>query len=404
MLAYQTAYLKAHYPAEFMAAVLSSDMDNTDKVVGFYQECGAMLLEVAPPNINLNDYPFSVSQGQHSNESDRGTHANKRAGAGTIQYGLGAIKGVGEAAAKHIVEERKANGPYCDLFDFCARVDLHKVSRRTIEPLIYSGAMDMFGVNRTTLLASVDKAIKAADQKQKSAAQVDLFATMEETAPDYEVIEREDSLQKLEHEKAVLGHYLSGHPIKIYENELSFFTTTNLFHLSEHLGQSVTVAGLLIDIRRIITKTGRRMAILKLEDRFGTVEVTLFSKIFETVAPYLEKNQIYIVNGKVEEDSFNQSVRMLGESVDHLDIKRAQLAKRLVIFAESLSQAENLIVNLSPVIEPFQGGDCPIQVVYKTKDAKAKLDFGKEWKVSPKSALLAQLKQLCGEAFVKVGY
>ncbi|MDP1574899.1 MAG: DNA polymerase III subunit alpha [Coxiellaceae bacterium] len=388
LISYQTAYLKAHYPAEFMAAVLSSDMDNTDKVVGFYHECGAMLLTVLLPNINISDFSFAVNAKGH------------------IKYGLGAIKGVGEAAARLIVSEREKNGPYKNLFDFCQRLNSHTVSRRTIEPLIYAGAMDDFGVNRPTLIASVDKAIKSADQKNKSAShgQVDLFSMIEEVAPEYVMVTHDDMLQKLENEKAVLGHYLSGHPIKIYENELSYFTTTHLGDLTQQVGKSVAIAGLLIDLRRVITKQGRRMAILKLEDRHGVVEITLFNKLFETVAPYLEKNQIYIVSGKIEEDNFNQGVRMLAESIDHLDIKRAQLAKRLVILTESLSQAENVIVNLMPVIKPYQGGHCPIQVIYKTADAKAKIDLGKEFSVHPKSTLLAQLKQLCGESYVKVGY
>ena len=392
LISYQTAYLKAHYPAEFMAAVLSSDMDNTDKVVSFYHECQSMELKILPPNINDSDFPFRVNA------------------KGEIAYGLGAIKGVGEAAALHIAFDRKNNGNYRDLFDFCERVDLHRVSRRTIEPLIHSGAMDSFGVNRATLFASVDKAIKSAGQKQKteSVGQVDLFGSFaadnNHHAPVDYVVSYEDALQKLENEKAVLGHYLSGHPIKIYENELLRLTTCRLSDLSKQLGKSVTVAGLLIDLRKVITKQGRRMAIIAMEDRSGTVEMTLFNKVFETAAPYLEKNQIYIVHGKVEEDSFNQNIRMLVESIEHLDIKRAQLAKRLVIFVESQSHVDKLLADLPPVIQPFAGGDCPIHVFYKKDEAKAKIELGKNWSVHPKNALLAQLKQLCGEEWVKVGY
>jgi DNA polymerase-3 subunit alpha len=351
-----------------------------------------MGLNILAPNINEADFQFRVNA------------------KGEITYGLGAIKGVGEAAALHIVSERKTNGDYRDLFDFCERVDLHRVSRRTIEPLIHSGAMDGFGVNRATLFASVDKAIKSAGQKQKteSAGQVDLFGSFaaddDNQAPVDYVLSHEDALQKLEREKAVLGHYLSGHPIKIYENEIARLTTCRLADLSKQLGKSVTVAGLLIDLRKVITKQGRRMAIITMEDRTGAVEMTMFSKVFETAAPYLEKNQVFIVHGKVEEDSFNQNVRILVESIEHLDIKRAQLAKRLVIFAQTQSDAEKLISDLPAVISPYTGGHCPIQVFYKKDDAKAKIELGKNWCVHPKNALLAQLKQLCGEEWVKVGY
>ena len=146
------------------------------------------------------------------------------------------------------------------------------------------------------------------------------------------------------------------------------------------------------------------MAILTLEDRTGIIEVTLFSKLLNEVGAILEKNQVYIIHGKVEEDNFNQNVRMLAESIEHLDVKRAQLAKRLVIFVESENQVEKLLADLPPIMLPFQGGRCPVQVFYKTSDAKAKLDLSDKWSVHPKNALIAQLKQLCGEEFVKVGY
>lgn len=392
LLAYQTAYLKAHYPAEFMSAVLSSDMDNTDKVVAFYHECQSMQLTVISPHINLSDYAFTVNV------------------EGNIHYGLGAIKGVGQAAAVHIVNERKKNGHYRHLFDFCERLNLHTVSRRTLEPLIFSGAMDCFSVNRKTLLASIARAIKAADQKRRtvSAGQSDLFgATLhddKECHVDYVVMNHEDAVERLEAEKAVLGQYLSGHPIKIFENEIKYFTTASLIALSQYIGKSVTIAGLLINLKRVVTKQGKRMAILTMEDRTGVVELTLFNKLYETAAPYLEKNQVYVVRGKVEEDRFNQNARILAESIEHLDNKRAQLAKRLVIFAESEKAVEKLLADLQPIIAPYCGGCCPIQVMHQTADTKVTTELGKDWCVHPKNALIAQLKQACGEGCVKVGY
>ena len=391
LLAYQTAWLKAHYPAEFMAAVLSSDMDNTDKVVGFYRECFAMKLTVHMPNVNAGDYQFKVND------------------AGEINYGLGAVKGVGEAAALHIVEERETNGPYKHLFDFCERVDLHKVTRRTLEPLVRSGAMDIFGKTRSTLLASIEQAIKGAEQirKNKSAGQNDLFGGQSDeqsSDPDYMIVPAEEELTRLNGEKETLGMYVSGHPIKIYENEISHFTSCNLGDLAMHMGKNVVVAGLLVAIKKIITKKGRRMAILTLEDRTGVSEMTVFSKLYDEVSPYLEMNQVYVVNGKVEEDTFNQGVRMVLESIDHLDNKRAGLAKRLVIFADDALNAEQLMETLPAIIAPYQGGNCPVAFIYKNDEAKAKLQLGDEWSVHPKNALLAALKQTCGEAQVKVAY
>ena len=391
LLAYQTAYLKAHYPAEFMAAVLSSDMDHTEKVVSFYHECESMKLNILPPNINEGEFAFKVKDSKK------------------LTYGLGAIKGVGQAAAEHIVSERNQNGNYRDLFDFCERLDLHKVSRRTIEPLIKSGAMDIFNVNRATLLASIHTAFKSAEQarKNKSVGQIDLFSASshkeESQAVNY-IIAKEDETEKLANEKETLGMYLTGHPIKIYENEIAHFTTCALNQLPNQLGKSIAVAGLLINIKKIITKSGKRMAILTMEDRTGQADMMMFSRLYDETSPYLEKNQVYIVRGKVEEDSFNQSARLLIEEIENLDNKRAALAKRVVIFVKTEADMQKLMLALPPLTQLFSGGDCPLTLAYQNKDAKAKLELGNQWRVHPKNALLAQLKQLCGEEFVKVAY
>lgn len=393
LLSYQTAWLKAHYPAEFMAAVLSSDMDNTDKVVGFYQECMEMKLTVLKPDINSGRHAFFVNDD------------------GKIVYGLGAIKGVGESAVINFVQEREQNGLFKDLFDFCARVDLHKVSRRTLEPLIRSGAMDGFGQSRATLLASINRAIKAADQQKKNASlgQHDLFGAVssqdnESRVVDYVIQPESDDLTRLEGEKETLGMYLSGHPIQIYEHEIDYFTTCRLGELNRHMGKSVTVAGLLIGVRRVITKSGRRMGIVMLEDRTGIVEMTLFSKLFEEVSPYLEKNKVFVVSGKVEEDSFNNQARLVLEAIDDLDNKRTLLAKRLVIFAENAQEMNEWLEALPTIMLPFKGGSCPVFLDYKNNEAKARIQLGDDWQLTPKNALLSQLKELCGKDRVKVGY
>lgn len=391
LLAYQTAWLKAHFPAEFMAAVLSSDMDHTEKVVGFYHECIAMGLTILSPNINEGDFAFIVNE------------------KGELTYGLGAIKGVGQTAAEHIVTERNKNGLYRDLFDFCERLDLHKVSRRAIEPLIRSGAMDIFKINRATLLASISAAFKAAEQahQNKIAGQTDLFGALSPTEkihqPHY-VSTREDILTKLNGEKETLGLYLTGHPIKIYENEISHLTTTALSELSKYIGKVVSVAGLLVHVKRMMTKQGKRMAVLTMEDRFAHVDMTVFSKLYDEISPILEKNQIYIVRGKVEEDRFNQNPRLMLESIEPLDHKRAALAKRIVIFVKNELEMEKILSDLPPIMQPFCGGQCPLTLAYQNEAAKAKLQLGEKWRVHPKNALLAQLKQLCGEEQVKVAY
>jgi len=268
-----------------------------------------------------------------------------------------------------------------------------------------------FNVNRETLLASVDKAIKAASQHHKNSevGQDDLFGAMPDTddqahQPEYVVIEQSNPLAKLQGEKDTLGLYISGHPIQMVEDDIEKMTTCKLSALPRHMGKSVAIAGLLLSVRRVITKSGRRMAILTLEDRTGQVEVTLFSKLYEEMAPYLEKNEVFVVRGKVEEDSFNQSARIVVEAIDHLDHKRAGMAKRLVISAENQAQIEMLANALPPVLKPFCGGNCAVTIECQNEIGKAKLQLGDAWKVTPKNKLIAQLKELCGDEFVVVGY
>jgi len=388
LLAYQTAWLKAHFPAEFMASVLSSDMDHTEKVVSFYRECFAMGLKILPPNINVSEFSFKVNE------------------AGEITYGLGAIKGVGQAAAEHIVTERKKNGVYRDFFDFCTRLDLHVVTRRAIEPLIVSGAMDEFGMNRETLLASITVAFKAAEQMHRNqfAGQTDLFSQEIGASSLHYVHAPDNIVEKLNGEKETLGLYLTGHPIKIYENEIAHFTVCALHDLSKYIGKTISVAGLLVGIKKMMTKQGKRMAVLTMEDRTGQVEMMMFSKLYDEISARLEKNQVYIIRGKVEEDRFNQHVRLAIESMEHLDHKRSALAKRIVIFLRNELDLEKILSDLPSLAQSFAGGHCPLTVAYQNQNAKAKLELGEKWRVHPKNALLAQLKQLYGEDCVKVAY
>ena len=219
LIAYQTAWLKSHYPAEFMAAVLSSDMDNTDKVVGFIVECRDMNLQVLPPNINKGFYHFTVND------------------EGGIEYGLGAIKGVGESAVLHLVDNREQQGVFSDLFDLCHRLDLRKLNRRALEPLVRSGAMDGFGATRAQLFASIDKALKLAEQRNRNrqVGQEDLFGDMAPfekiTGMHYENVANWSDAERLRGEKETLGLYLTGHPLDTFEKELSSLITSSINQL-----------------------------------------------------------------------------------------------------------------------------------------------------------------------------
>lgn len=392
LISYQTAWLKAHYPAEFMAAVLSSDMDNTDKVVGFINECRRMGLKVLPPNINVGHFMFTVNE-----ESQ-------------IEYGLGAIKGVGFSAVEYLVAERKKNGPYVDLFDFCQRVDLHKVNRRAIEPLIRSGAMDVFAIERAILFASLEKAVRLAEQRHHNDAmgQADLFGSeiVTNSMAEEKCVSASawDEAVRLQGEKETLGFYFSGHPLDAFKEEVKLLVNAPIGNLNAFLQKNVTIAGLITSIRTLSTRTGKRMAIVTLEDKSGRIEVTLFSHLFDEVREQLSEDQIFVVKGRVEYDDFTNGVRLVAEKIESFITLRSRLAKRIVIHVLNQQQIDGFLVELPDMVKPFCGGPCPIVIAYCGEKANAELQLGNRWRVWPDNKLLTQLTQFFGEQSVQVEY
>lgn len=391
LIAYQTAWLKAHYPAEFMAAVLSSDMDNTDKVVSFIEECHRMGLVVKPPAVNLGHYKFTVNA------------------VGEIEYGLGAIKGVGEAALEAIIAERQQGGDYRSLFDFCRRLDTRKVSRRVIEPLVRCGAFDSLQEERSVLFASIDKALKAAEQQQRDAAQgqLDLFSALSGEATveiHYEQVDPWNTALRLQYEKETLGWYISGHPLQLYEAELQQLGTKAIADCSRHLQQVVSVAGILMSIRVIQTKTGKRMAVLSLEDRSGRIEVTVFSKLYEEHALQFEKDAVYVVKAKVEADEYSGGVRLIAEALSKLSGIRERRAKQLRIVLAHSDAVDALLPQLADVFAAYRGGSCPVMIAYGGEAAGAELALGEAWQVQVQDDLLWQLRQVVGEDAVSIRY
>ncbi|AOH37286.1 DNA polymerase III subunit alpha [Luteimonas sp. JM171] len=302
LVAYQTAWLKTHYPAEFMAAVLSSDMDNTDKVVGFLDEARALGLTVLPPDVNASSFMFEAIDPQ------------------TIRYGLGAVKGVGRGACEAIASERANGGPYADLLDFCNRVDAGRMNRRTMEALTLSGALDGLGSNRASLMLQLPHAMKATEQlaRERSAGQVSLFGGGD-AAPALEIELPETApwplAQTLSGERETLGHYLSGHPIDPYRQDLEALVGNDLGRLdalwaSASGGESrggwrqeakVVIAGLVTAMRR----RGDSQAFVQLEDGRGRIECAFFSEAFQEYAPLLTRDRILIVEGGLREDEFS---------------------------------------------------------------------------------------------------
>ncbi len=392
LIAYQTAWLKAHYPAEFMASVLSSDMDNTDKVVSFVYECKSLGLVIRSPNINEGKYHFTVNE------------------QGELIYGLGAIKGVGESLIEGIVLGRQSYGEFTNLFNFCERADARKLSRRALDPLIKSGALDVFNKPRGVLHANIDKALKYADQQRKNKAQGqnDLFNTLSDqqdysATVEYKTAQAWDDLQRLQGEKDALGVYISGHPLESCKDELKALvkTTINRLQLST---TAVIIAGIILNFRVITTKTGKRMAVMTLEDQTGRVDVTLFSEVYQQAADQIDNSLIFLVKGSVAKDDYTGGIKMIADAVMSLDETRARMARALSIRVAGSDGADQILNQLPKVLAQFGGGRCPIKIVYQSDGTVAELKLGDDWRVKPSSDLMTYLYNLCGRENVSLEY
>lgn len=408
LLSYQTAWLKAHYPAAFMAAVLSSDMDKTEKIVVFIEECRNLALPVIPPAINASQFHFTVdNQGQ-------------------VIYGLGAVKGVGEAAIEAILKERQQNGSFQDLFEFCRRADLHKVNRRVVEALIRAGAFDALGYNRASLMLQLPEALRLAEQNSRddAAGQDDLFGLPQETStsPSTTVadIPEWDEEQRLKHEKETLGLYLTGHPIDRYLDELTQFITAPLAEMgleeaqgngttkSRHYGngaeKKVTIAGLIVAIRISNAKRGGRMAFVTLDDRSARMEIRVFPEVYEKHRHLIVNDSIVVVQGKLVWDEFSEALRINTERLFDLDTARSEYANRLVLHLHAQHFGNGIVDHLAATLAPYRQGQCPIWIDYTGDHARAEIVLGLDWQVIPTDALLRSLKALVGDQHVTLLY
>jgi DNA polymerase III subunit alpha len=391
LVSYQTAYLKAHYPAEFMAAVLSSDMDNTDKVVPLIEECRRMGLTVRPPDINRGTFKFSVANGE-------------------IVYGLGAIKGLGEGPVQAIVESRSEAGDYSDVFDFCARIATQKINKRALEALIRAGAFDALGVSRWIVMATVEDAVLQADQfaRNEASGMVDLFglgATAADLPADpyqhHRQTPRWSERDQLRGEKETLGLYLTGHPIDAYGQDLRGIGARSLDTL-ERTKDTVRVAGLIVGLRVVRNKRGESFAIMTLDDRTARVDVTVFADLFQSCRDICVDDQLVVVDGDVSFDEFSQGLKMRATKVDTLAAARQSSASALEMTLEQLSAKS--LDTLSQLLAPYRGGECPVRIAYTTRDAKGRIQLGPDWAVSPSDELLVALREWAGDRHVSLAF
>ena len=390
LIAYQTAWLKAHYPADFLAAVLSADMDNTDKVVIFIEECRAMGLRVEPPDINRCAFEFTVD------------------GEGALRYGLGAVKGAGEAAVESIIVERNANGPFVDLFDFCRRVDTRKANRRVIEALVRSGALDELGPGRASMMASLTLSLQAAEQhgRDQTTGQNDMFGgavaagEVEDQfsdAPDWSDEER------LAGEKDTLGLYLSGHPITRFEAELERFTSVRLADLRAKPGETQIVAGLVVGLRTLNSRAGR-MAIISLDDRTARMDAVVYSDLFSAHRDLLVKDKLLVLHGEVGVDDFSGECSMTVKKLSDLDTAREAFARNVVIRLGEEPVGNGLLHEIRDAINVHRHGRTGLCIDYLRVDASARLPLGEDWRVHPTQELLKRLGELVGSDNVEVEY
>jgi DNA polymerase-3 subunit alpha len=380
LLAYQTAWLKTHYPAEFMAAVLSSDMDNTDKVVTLVDECRRMDLEVLVPDINRSGHRFSVD------------------GLGRIVYGLGAIKGVGDAAIESLLAERKINGPYQNLFELCRRVDLRKINRRVLEALVTAGALDDFGVARAQLMYTLEKALKKAEQHKANEAvgQNDLFAepamSGSEPQESYDNCPEWSEKIRLGYEKNVLGFYLSGHPITDYCNELAHWQINRLADIQGETAYTVRVAGLITQARTLTTKRGDKMAVVQIDDGSTQMEMVVFSSLFHDKRYLLGQDQLIIVDVDAQHDDYRGGIKLIAQDLMDIIAIRERTIQAIEIVYNS--DHNDLCDRLKIILQSYRGGKCPVHIKYQSPEAHALVQLEPQWAVIPQDELFEELAQL----------
>ncbi|BEE14643.1 DNA-directed DNA polymerase [Aeromonas veronii] len=391
LVSYQTLWLKTHFPAEFMAAVMTADMDNTDKIVTLVDECQRMGLTVIPPDVNTGRYRFSVNEDGH------------------IVYGIGAVKGVGEGPIDAILSARDQDGPFRDLFDFCNRVDIKKLNKRVMEKLILSGAMDRLGPHRAALMATLEEAMRAAEQHAKAQAvgQVDMFGVLTEEIDDvkkaFANVPHWPDKVWLEGERETLGLYLTGHPINQYSSELRRYTSGRLCDLHPTSRDTVTTAaGLVIAARSMVTKRGNKMGIFTLDDRSGRLDVTLFSEALEKYEELMQKDRILVVSGQVSFDDFSGGLKMSARELLDINDARERFARAIRISLDEQRIDDRFFPRLGEILEPARAGVCPVQVNYRRPGSRVRLTLGTEWRVTPTDQLIDDLRVLLGRERVEL--
>ncbi|MCD8520888.1 MAG: DNA polymerase III subunit alpha [Saccharospirillaceae bacterium] len=392
VVSYQTLWLKQHYPAPFMAAVLTSDMQNTDKVVTFIEECREMGLELVLPDVNQSQFGFTVNDD------------------GAIVYGLGAVKGVGEGPIAAIIAAR-SEGPFKDLFDFCQRVDGKKMNKRVLEALVRCGAFDRLESTapRSVLMASLEDAIKSAGQTaaNEAAGMMDLFGEVqEEAAVGADPYERYRHLrdwslkERLQGEKDTLGLFVTGHPFDEYEHEVRKLVPNKLSHLQEAKAPQ-KLAGLVVDMRIMKNKRGDNMCFVTLDDRSGRVEVALFSDIYEQVREVVAKDRVLVVEALVSHDDYSGGLKATGRAAMEISQARLAFAKALRIRVDGERSEDDFCNDLKRLLQRMDNG-CPVVLDFHNSVARCDIQLDDSWRINPSDEQLQELRYAYGDDAVEL--
>ena len=384
LIAYQTAFLKAHFPMEFMAALLTSEMDNSDKVTQHIGVCKEMGVKLLPPDITHSEIPFTVEEGG-------------------IRFGLGAVKNAGVSALEEILSKRSDGGTFKSVNEFCSRVDLRKVNRRVIESLIKSGAFDCCGDHRAQLLASLDQAMERGQkaQRDRDSGQITMFEGALASDSEYSIsqVEPWSEQQRLAFEKECLGFYITGHPLEKYRKELERYVTVDLGRLVEMSeGQEVKVAGMKQSMREISTKRGDRMAFLTLEDLHGSAEVIVFSDTFTKAGHILASEGPFVVQGVI--DSNGDKPKIKASDVELLEEYRQRVTKEILINLSTIGLSEDDLEKLKNVLVQHKG-DCAVRLklTIPTK-AESVIALSDEFKVGSSDEMVNDVERIFGSGTV----
>jgi DNA polymerase-3 subunit alpha len=381
VITYHTAWLKAHHAAAFMAATLSSDMDNTDAVKIFYEDALTNGLVMLGPDVNTSAYCFEPLDAK------------------TIRYGLGAIKGVGEQAVRLILAAREKEGAFKNLFDFCCRVDKRQVNRRAIEALVKAGAFDAMDSAREKLLASVGIAMEAAEQAERNALQASLFDAGEEGeihAPQYIQVNPWSDKEKLLREKTALGFFVSGHPYDSVRQELSRFVSRQLNQI-EPARETVLVAGIVAGTRTQITRRGK-ILFLQLDDGSATVDVTVFDELPQAKREKII-DEVLLVEGRINHDEYSGGLRVVAENLMTIGEARARFARCLSLNLDGQANA----ARLKDLLTPFPGV-APVRIRYQNHNAACELTLGANYRVNLEDSLLRDLREWLKPENVRIVY